>query len=103
MTPEAWKKVTIKVILNKGEAARPENHRPICTLSILYNVFSTLLYNRLKSKLDRRQPSHWEGVEGFVAHFKNLDHISKKRSKTMKGVEQSAAQTMDMTKTAAFY
>ena len=42
MTPESWKKVVIKVIFNMGDATRPENHRPTCTLFIVArSVFDT--------------------------------------------------------------
>ena len=37
----------------------------------LYNLFSTLLYNRLYTKLDRRQPPD-QG--GFRRSYQTLDH-----------------------------
>ena len=56
VTPEAWKKVVIKMICKKkGYAQRPESERPVCTLVTWYKVFSTLLHNKLYSKLDRHQ------------------------------------------------
>ena len=51
ITLEAWRKVTIKMIFEKGDEERAENDRPTCTFAFLYTVFSTLLYNRLYSKL----------------------------------------------------
>ena len=45
-TPEAWKKVKIKVIHRKGDVENVGNYRPICSLPALYNLFSTKLYGR---------------------------------------------------------
>ena len=52
ITPEAWRKVIIKMIFEQGDEERAENDRPTCTFAYLYTVFSTPLYNRLYSKLD---------------------------------------------------
>ena len=62
---ESWRKVMIKGDLQKGDAPRPKNYRPICTLSTLYKVFSTLLYNRLCSRLDRLSPPTKEGSDAL--------------------------------------
>ena len=45
-TPEDWKKVTIKVIHNKGDVDNVSNYRSICSLLALYKLFSTILLNR---------------------------------------------------------
>ena len=62
----------IKVIYQKGDAERPEYFRPVCTLATWYKVFSTLLYHRLYSKLDRDQPPD-QG--GFRCGFQSTDHL----------------------------
>ena len=80
----AWKRVTIKVICKKGDAERAENYRPICTLPTLYTVFSTLLFNRLYNKPDRRQPPD-QG--GFRRSFQNLDHPATYRLLEQKSQE----------------
>ena len=36
ITPEAWRRTTIKDIYKKGDVERAENDRPICTLPTLY-------------------------------------------------------------------
>ena len=52
-TPEAWKKVNIKVIHKKGDVENVGNYRPICSLPALYKLFSTILYrNKRKTRLD---------------------------------------------------
>ena len=35
ITPEEWKKVTIKVIHRKGDVENESNYRPICSLPAL--------------------------------------------------------------------
>ena len=62
----------ITVIYQNGNAERPENYRPVCTLATWYKVWSTLLQNRLYSKLDRDQPPD-QG--GFRCGFQSTDHL----------------------------
>ena len=45
-TPEAWMKVKIKVIYQKGDIDNVGNYRPICSLPALYKLFTTILYSR---------------------------------------------------------
>ena len=86
ITPEAPRKMTIKEISKKGDEERAENYRPICTLPTLHKEFSTLLYNRLYSKLDRRQPPD---QEGFRRSFQTLDHLATFRLLEQKSREWS--------------
>ena len=51
-TLEAWKKVKIKVLHKKGDVENVGNCRPICSLIVLYKLFSTILYGRLYPRLD---------------------------------------------------
>ena len=55
-TPETWRRVRIKVIHKKGSEEDARNCRPFCTLPALYKLFSTILHNRLCSRLDALQP-----------------------------------------------
>ena len=48
----------------------------MCTLLALYEVFKTLLYKRLYSKLDRRQPP---GQGEFRRSHQTLDHLATYR------------------------
>ena len=43
-TPEAWKKVEIKVLHKKSDVENAGNYRPICSLPALYKLFSTILH-----------------------------------------------------------
>ena len=76
--PEAWTKVVLKVIFRKGNmkdrrtTAQCARYGPICTLSTLDKVFSTLLYNRLSKKPDTYQPSD-QGE--FKRIFQTTDHL----------------------------
>ena len=51
-TPEAWKRVKIKVLHKKGDVENVGNYCPMCSLPALYKLFSTILYRRLYSRLD---------------------------------------------------
>ena len=75
-TPEEWKKVKIKVIHKKGDVENVSNYRPICSLSALYKLFSTILYGRLYPVLDKRQP---EDQAGFRKTYQTTDHIATYR------------------------
>ena len=64
-TPEAWKKVKIKVIYKKGDVESVGNYRPICSMPALYKLFTTILYSRLihdstknKRKIRRDSEAH---------------------------------------------
>ena len=64
-TPEAWKKVKIKVIYKKGDVENVGNCRPICSLPALYKLFTTRLYRRIfhdstknKRKIRRDSEAH---------------------------------------------
>ena len=52
------------------------NHRPICTLSALYKLFSTIIYNRLHDRLDRAQP---EDQGGLRRSYQTLEHLATYR------------------------
>ena len=60
-TPEDWKKVTIKVIHQKGDVENVSNYRPICSLPALYKLFSTILNGRLYPVLDQKQAEDQAG------------------------------------------
>ena len=51
-TPEAWKKVKIKVKYKKGDVESVGNYRPIWSLPALYKLFTTTLYSRSYPRLD---------------------------------------------------
>ena len=59
-TPEAWKKVKIKVIHKKGDVENVGNYRPICSLPV-YKLFSTILHRRLYPRVDQKQADDQAG------------------------------------------
>ena len=75
-TPEAWRRIRIRVIYKKGDVEEAGNYRPNCTLPALYKLFSTLLYSRLYSRLDREQPTD-QG--GFRRSYQTSDHLASYR------------------------
>ena len=62
-TAEAWKKVKIKVIYQKGDVEHVGHHRPICSLPTLYKLFTTILYSRLYPRLDQKQAEDQAGIQ----------------------------------------
>ena len=76
LTPEDWKKVTIKVIHKKGDVENVSNYRPICSLPALYKLFSTILYGRLYPVHDQKQA---EDQAGFRKSCQTTDHLATYR------------------------
>ena len=97
-TPEAWKKLKMKVLHKKGDVENVGNYRPICSLPSLYTLFSTILYGRLYPRLDQEQAEH---QAGFRSSYQTTDHLS-----TYKMIEQKCHEwsikmwiaTIDFTK-----
>ena len=72
-TPEDWKKVTIKVTHKKGDVEIVSNYLPICSLLVLYKLFSTILYGRLYPVLDQKQA---EDQSGFRKSYQTTHHLA---------------------------
>ena len=75
-TPEDWKKVTVKVIHKKGDVENVSNYRPICSVPVLYKLFSTILHGRLCPVLDQKQA---EDQAGFRKSYQTTDHLATYR------------------------
>ena len=71
-TPESWKNTVISVIPKAGDLTVPQNYRPICSIPMLYKLFSRLLYNRHQPVLDQRQP---HDQAGFRPGHSTTDHL----------------------------
>ena len=76
LTPEACKKVRIKVIHKKGDVEDVGNYRPICSLPALYKLFTTILYSRIYPMLDQIQA---EDQAGFRSSYQTTDHLATYR------------------------
>ena len=74
-TPEAWKKVKIKVVYKKGDVENVGNYRPICSLQALYKLFTTILYSRLYPRPDQKA----EDQAGFRSSYQTTDHLATYR------------------------
>ena len=72
LTPEDWKKVTIKVIHKKGDVENVSNFRPICSLLALYKLFSTILHGRFFPVLDQKPA---DDQAGFRKSYQTTDHL----------------------------
>ena len=75
-TPETWRKIRRKVIYKKRNMEDVGNYRPICTLPALYKLFSTILLNKLYSRLDQAQPED-QGVSRRA--YQMLEHLATYR------------------------
>ena len=75
-TPEAWKKVKIKVLHKKSDVENVGNYRPICSLPALCKLFSTILYGRLYPRFDQKQA---EDQAGFRSSYQTRDHLATYR------------------------
>ena len=90
VTPEDWKKVTIKVIHKKGDVENVINYRPICSLPALYG--------RLYPALDQKQA---EDQAGFRKSYQTTDHLATYRMIEQKCLEwciKMWTATVDITK-----
>ena len=97
-TPEAWKKVKIKVLHKKGDVENVGNYRPICSLPALYKLFLTILHRRLYPRLDQEQA---EDQAGFRSSCQTTDHLATYRMIEQKSHEWSIKMwiaTIDFTK-----
>ncbi|KAK6742074.1 hypothetical protein RB195_009752 [Necator americanus] len=70
--PDQWKTSRTVLIHKKGDREDLRNYRPICLLSVLYKVFTKIIYTRISRKLDEAQPQE---QAGFRQGFSCLDHI----------------------------
>ena len=70
--PSSWRQSVISVIYKSGNAAEPQNYRPICIIPVLYKLFSKLMYKRLYPILDRAQ---CKDQAGFRNKFGTVDHM----------------------------
>ena len=70
--PSSWKHSIISVIHKSGDAAQPQNYRPICIIPVLYKLFSKLMYKRLYLILDKAQ---CRDQAGFRNGYSTVDHM----------------------------
>ena len=75
-TLQAWRRVRIKVIHQKGDVENVGNYRPICSLPALYKLFTTILYCRLYPRLDQTRA---EDQAGFRISYQTTDHLATHR------------------------
>ena len=89
----------IKAIYKKGNVEDVSNYRPICSLSSMYKLFSTIMYGRLYPMLDQYQA---EDQADFRKTYQTTDHLATYRMLEQKcqewGIKMWTA-TMDFMKT----
>ena len=63
----------IKVIYKKGDVEDVSNYRPICSLPLMYKLFSTIMYGRLYPMLDQYQAEDQAGFRNFPNNGSSCD------------------------------
>jgi len=70
--PEQWRTSTTVLIFKKGEKDELKNYRPICLLPVIYKVFTKVILNRIRNRLEEEQPIE---QAGFRRNYCCADHI----------------------------
>ncbi|KAK6750692.1 hypothetical protein RB195_002578 [Necator americanus] len=70
--PKQWKTSKTVMLCKKGDTQNIGNYRPICLLSAIYELFTTVILNKAERKLDEGQPCE---QSGFPKGFSTIDHI----------------------------
>ena len=69
--PKTWKEANMVIFFKKGNRKDIKNYRPICLLSNMYKLFTTIITTRLEKKLDENQPRE---QAGFRSKYSTTDH-----------------------------
>ncbi len=71
-TPSAWKSSKTTLVFKKGKLEDIKNYRPICLLSNIYKLFTTLILQRIKRNLNTEVRKVQAGSR---SNFSTIDHI----------------------------
>ncbi|KAE9414236.1 hypothetical protein Angca_007091, partial [Angiostrongylus cantonensis] len=67
-----WKTSRTMLLFKKGDLCDMDNYRPICLLSVVCELFTRVILNRINRTLDEGQPCE---QAGFRKGFSAMDHI----------------------------
>ena len=79
--PQDWNNTNTILIHKKGDRTDLKNYRPISLLSHLYKLFTKILTNRLKNKLEKtegREQASFEKGYSTIDHIHTLNQILEK-------------------------
>ena len=75
--PTAWKNAKIMIIFNKVNKNDPSNYRPICLLSNIYKILTTVLTKRPEKTSDENQPRKPAGFTNRILNDRLYTHVVK--------------------------
>ena len=70
--PKTWKEANMVIFFKKVNRKDIMNYRPICLISNMYKLFTTIITASLEKKLDENQPRE---QAGFRSKYSTTDHI----------------------------
>ncbi|KAK6735800.1 hypothetical protein RB195_018816 [Necator americanus] len=72
--PKQWKTSNTVLLYKKGDPHDIGNYRPICLLSVIYELFTRVILNRIEKILDEGQPCEQAGVQdAALSHLHRLE------------------------------
>ncbi|XP_055919715.1 uncharacterized protein LOC129951530 [Eupeodes corollae] len=90
--PKRRKQATITHIHIKGNKDDINNYRPISNISMIYKLFSKVMYTKIKDTLNRNQPREQAGFrEGFSTtdHLQTMNQLIEKTNEFEKPIQET--------------
>jgi len=91
--PAAWWRASVSLIHQKGDAADPQNFRPIALQPVLANILNSCIRKRiwefltLNSSIDMKmQKGFWPGVNGVTEHIELLKYLIQHQKKNKREI-----------------
>ena len=81
--PQEWNNANTILLYKKGDRTDLKNYRPISLLSHLYKLFTKILTNRLKTKLEKVEDGE---QAGFKTGFSTIEQQPRPVSTLLKGL-----------------
>ena len=79
--PKTWKEAHMVIFFKKGNRKDIKNYRPICLLSNIYKLFTTIITTRLEKKLDEHEPREQAGSRSKYSTRHHIHAINQLKEK----------------------